>query len=72
MSFSPKNITKATPAKWVKVGLSLISVSAAVSGYGLTQGIQWVSYFGLACIIAGTFITNMYTDTTPNNEQEHE
>jgi len=65
-----KNLNKPTPAKWVKIGLSLTAISAAINGYGLTQGIQWVSYLGLACLVGGTLIANMFADTTePTNEQ---
>lgn len=68
-----KNLNKPTPAKWVKIGLSLTAVSAAIGGYGLTNGIEWVSYLGLICIVSGTFITNMFAEPSekiqPTREQ---
>lgn len=68
MKFNLKNLNRATPAKWVKAGLSLTAVSAAIGGYGLTTGIKWVSYVGLGCLVLGTFITNMFGEHTPAKE----
>ena len=65
--FNIKHLTKATPAKWVKIGLALTAISTAVSGYGLTQGMKWVGYTGLACLVVGTFIVNMFGE--PKHEQ---
>jgi general stress protein CsbA len=64
-----KNLSKPTPAKWVKIGLTLTAISAAINGYGLTQGIQWVSILGLVCLVIGTVVTNMFAENQPNNEQ---
>lgn len=68
--FSIKHLTKATPAKWVKVGLALTAVSAAVNGYGLTQGLTWVSMSGLGCLVVGTFIVNMFGEPIQQKEGE--
>ena len=61
--FKLKNLGKSTPAKWVRVGLTLTAISTAISGYGLTSGIQWVSYAGLGFLVLGTLFTNMFSET---------
>lgn len=60
--FSVKNITKSTPAKYVKIGMSLVAVATFVCGYGLTQGDKIVGYIGLAIGAVGTFVANCFND----------
>ena len=54
-----KNINNPTSAKWSKFGMALVSVSATIAGYGLTQNVQIVGFIGLGCAVVGTFIVNM-------------
>ena len=56
---SLKNIHKPTPAKWSKIGMTCVAVSAFISGYGLTAGNETVGYIGLAIGVIGTAITNL-------------
>ena len=65
-SFKWSNLNKSTPAKWVRIGLSLNAVSAAISTYGLTAGVTWLPYAGLLFLVVGTFITNMFSDIPQN------
>ncbi len=58
---SIKNIQKPTPANWSKFGLACVSVSAFVSGYGLTTGNAIVGYIGLGIGVIGTFISTLFT-----------
>lgn len=49
-----KNINEPTPAKWVKIGSTLIAVSTFVGGYGLTSANAVVGYIGLVLGVVGT------------------
>jgi tetrahydromethanopterin S-methyltransferase subunit C len=62
MKVSLKNIHKSTPAKWSKIGLSCVSVSAFISGYGLTTGNSIIGYVGLAIGVIGTFVSTLFTE----------
>lgn len=62
MSFKFKNLKKSTPAKFVKIGVALVSVSAFIAGYGLTQGNEIVGYIGLGLGVIGTLFVNMFND----------
>lgn len=57
-----KNINQSTPAKWSKIGLSCVSVSAFISGYGLNTGNVIIGYAGLGIGVIGTFISTLFTD----------
>jgi len=57
-----KNLNKPTSAKMSKLGIALVSISAFISGYGVTSGKEVVGYVGLCMGIVGTFLVNMYND----------
>jgi len=54
------NLNKPTPARMAKLGMTILSVSTFIAGYGITANNDIVGYIGLACGIIGTFLTNLY------------
>lgn len=53
------NINKPTPAKWSKIGLACVAISAFIASYGLTADNNVVGYVGLAIGVVGTLIANL-------------
>lgn len=62
MKFGFSNINKPTPAKMVKLGVSLVAVSTFIAGYGITTQTPWMGYTGLAIGALGTLLANMFSD----------
>lgn len=60
---SLKNIQNPTPAKWSKIGLSCVSVSTFIAGYGLTSGNPTIGYVGLGIGIIGTFVSTLTSES---------
>lgn len=62
MKFGFSHFNKPTPAKMVKLGVSLVAVSTFIAGYGITEQTPWMGYTGLVIGAAGTLFTNMFSD----------
>jgi hypothetical protein len=61
--FGLSQYRKPTPAKWRKLGDSLLAVSAFVVAFTVGKdGMEWLEYTALAIGVAGKFLTNMFTE----------
>jgi len=49
-----------TPAKWRKLGDALLSVSAFITAYGISEDAHMISYVALGIGVAGKFLTNFF------------
>jgi len=58
--FNFRNLQAPTPAKWVKIGLSLLAVSAFVSASAFGNGKDIIGYIALAFGVLGTFLSNFF------------
>jgi len=66
-NFSHKNINFPTPAKWVKIGLTLLAVSSFLSASAFAADKFFLGYLGLSLGILGTVLSNFFK-TSKNDE----
>lgn len=62
MKMKLKNLNKATPAKWSKLGNACVAASAMIAGYGLTMDDKIVGYIGLGIGVFGSFLSNLFAE----------
>jgi len=53
---------KPTPAKWRKLGDSLLAVNTFIVGYGVFGDINWLAYSALGLGVIGKFLTNLFSE----------
>lgn len=54
-----KNVNLPTSAKWSKIGIICVSVSAFIASYALTSNNQIIGFIGLGFGVLGTIISTM-------------
>lgn len=57
-----KNFYSPTPAKWRKLGDTLLGVSTTITGYSLYVDLKWVAGVALALGVLGKFLTNFFVE----------
>lgn len=58
--FSHKNLQAPTPAKWVKIGLTLLAVSAFISTSAFAADKDVLGYIALSFGVVGTILSNFF------------
>jgi len=57
-----KNFYSPTPAKWRKLGDTLLGVSTTITGYSLYVDLKWVAGIALVLGVLGKFLTNFFVE----------
>lgn len=57
-----KNFYRPTPAKWRKLGDTLLGISTTITGYSLYNDLQWVAGIALALGMLGKFLTDFFVE----------
>jgi len=57
-----KNFYSPTPAKWRKLGDTLLGVSTTITGYSLYVDLKWVAGVALVLGVLGKFLTNFFVE----------
>jgi hypothetical protein len=57
-----KNFYGPTPAKWRKLGDTLLGISTTITGYSLYNDLKWVAGVALVLGVLGKFLTNFFVE----------
>jgi hypothetical protein len=57
-----KNFYRPTPAKWRKLGDTLLGISTTITGYSLYNNLQWVAGIALVLGVLGKFLTDFFVE----------
>lgn len=63
-----KNYQSPTPAKWRKIGDTLLVVGGTITTYLIDHDNHLLAKIALGCTIAGKVITNLATEKTPDQQ----
>jgi hypothetical protein len=55
-----RHLQAPTPAKWVKIGIALLSVSTFISASAFAADKDIIGYVSLGLGVIGTFISNLF------------
>ena len=61
MSLKQKYYTP-TPAKWRKLGDTLLGVSTTITGFAIYEEVKWVAITALAIGVVGKFLSNFFSE----------
>ena len=61
-----KNYYSPTPKKWRRLGDALLGVGMFVTGISIYNEFKWVAIASVVLCIIGKFLTNFFSDDSPN------
>lgn len=50
-----------TPAKWRKIGDSLLAASATITTFAIHEKVDWLAYLALFSGVIGKFLSNLFS-----------
>ena len=56
-----------TPKKWRKIGDTLLAVSTTITTYAICSDFKWIASTALAMGVVGKFLSNFFTEDTPQS-----
>lgn len=60
-----RNYYSPTPAKWRKIGDTLLAVSSTVTGYSVYNQMKSIAITALCLGVVGKFLSNFFTENEP-------
>lgn len=51
-----------TPAKWRKIGDSLLAASTTITSFAIYQKVDWLAYVALFSGVIGKFLSNLFSE----------
>ena len=57
-----ENFYKPTPRKLRKLGDGFLAIGTTITATAIAQGVNWLAYAALFCMIIGKFLTNFYSE----------
>ncbi len=63
-----QNYYKPTPAKWRKIGDTLLAVSTTITGFAIYEQSKGIAISALILGVLGKFLSNFFTDDTKRED----
>ena len=57
-----ESYSRATPAKWRKLGDALLGVSTTITGFAIYEEAKWVAMTALITGVIGKFLTDFFSE----------